>query len=83
MQAKPNKKSFEKGELKTAPDAHHQGFSHWGWDGETLWIKCQTTTKKWTRVKRIKATPARVKVILELTDGKGLDNIEFKSGSEF
>lgn len=78
----PNRKSFNQAELKTAPDAHHGGFSHWGWDGQHIWIKAGTTPKKWTRVKSIKLTHARIDVILKLTGGQLPTYIAFKKGSD-
>lgn len=80
---KINRKSFEDNELKIVEDPHHGGFMLWGWDGESLWTKPKTISKKWTLVKRIHATPARVSAILRLTNGIGLMNIKFKKGSEF
>lgn len=54
--------------MKTAKDPHHNGFNTWGWDGTTLFIKneCQS---KWTKVKRIHPTPARVAVLNKLMNG--------------
>jgi hypothetical protein len=76
-------RSFKDAELKTLPDPHHNGFWHWGWDGEKLWIKSRIAKKYWTQVKKIKATPDRVGAIMKLTDGKGLKNLKFRNRSQF
>ncbi len=50
-----------------ARDAHHDGFFEWAFDGSDLWHKA-TINSKWTKVKKISFTPARVLLIAELVE---------------
>ena len=51
--------------IKTVSDPHHGGFAEWCYYKRKFFIRCKTH-KKWTQVKKMHLTQARILALFEL-----------------
>lgn len=58
-----------KPEGPTCRDPHHDGFWTWLWDGQNLYIR-SAMQFKWTKVKKLHPTPARIAMLNKLMNGE-------------
>lgn len=53
--------------VKTVKDPHHRGFSEWCYYDKDFYIRTEVQSK-WTKVKKIHPTPARVRALASLVE---------------